>query len=64
MLSAQKQNRLIERKCAQRFKLLDKLQEVNKENAILRKQLAKSVASVASMANVASYRLRGIEPKN
>ena len=49
----------------QQLRLLDELREVNKENAILIKQLANSVASVASMANVASdpmsnYRQRGI----
>ena len=49
---------------AQRLELLDELQAVNKENATLRKQLAGgSVASV--MADlVASYRPRGIGPKN
>ena len=63
MLGAQKQSKLIERKRAQRFELLDELQKVNKENAALRKQLADGVASV--MANpVASYRPRSIGPKN
>ena len=59
-----------EQKHAQRLKLLDKLREVNKENAILRKQLANGVASVANMANMANvtnpranYRPRGIGPK-
>ena len=45
---------------AQRLELLDELQKVNKENSILRKQLAGgSVASVAADP-VASYRPRGI----
>ena len=52
---------------AQRLDLLDELREVNKENSILRKQLAGGMASnVANhVANpVASYRPRGIRPKN
>ena len=66
MLGAQEQDKLIEGERAQRFKLLDELREVNKENASLRKQLANG--GVASMANVASdpvanYRPRGIGPK-
>ena len=55
---------------AQWLKLLDELQEVNKENAILKKQLANGVASVANVANMANvadpeanYRPRGIRPK-
>ena len=68
MLGAQEQDKLIEGERAQHFELLDELREVNKENAILRKQLANGVASVASVANVASdpvsnYRPRGIGPK-
>ena len=64
MLGAQKQDKLIEKERAQRFKLLDELQEVNKKNSILRKQLAGgSVASVAADP-VASYRPCGIGPKN
>ena len=68
MLGAQEQNKLIEGERAQRFKLLDELREVNKENAVLRKQLANGVASVASVANVASdpvsnYRPHGIGSK-
>ena len=58
------QEKLIKRECAQRFELLDKLRAVNKENASLRKQLAgSSMASVAANP-VASYRPRGIRPKN
>ena len=51
---------------AQQLKLLDELRAVNKENSILRKQLAGGMASnVANVANpVASYRPRGIGPKN
>ena len=53
-----------EQEHAQRLELLDELQEVNKENSILRKQLAGgSVASVAADP-VASYRPCGIGPKN
>ena len=64
MLGAQKQNKLIEGEHAQRFELLDELREVNKKNHILRKQLADSVASVASIANPrANYRPRRIGPK-
>ena len=64
MLGAQEQDKLIEGERAQRFELLDELQEVNKENAILRKQLAGgSVASVTADP-VASYRPHGIGPKN
>ena len=64
MLSAQKQDKLIEGERAQRFELLDELRAVNKKNASLRKQLAGgSVASVAANP-VASYRPRGIGPKN
>ena len=49
---------------AQRLELLDELRAVNKENGILRKQLAGgSVASVTADP-VASYRPRGIGPKN
>ena len=48
----------------QRLKLLDELRAVNKENAILKKQLAGgSVASVTADP-VASYKPRGIGPKN
>ena len=65
MLGAQEQDKLIKKERAQRFELLDELQEVNKENASLRKQLADGVASVASVANLmANYRPRGIGPKN
>ena len=71
MLGAQEQDKLIDGERSQRFELLDELQEVNKENAILRKQLADGVASVASVASVANvannpvsnYRPRGIGPK-
>ena len=44
---------------------MDELQEVNKENAILRKQLANGVASMANVASnpVSNYRPRGIGPK-
>ena len=66
MLGAQEQDKLIERERAQRFELLDELQEVNKENASLRKQLANNgVASTANVASdpVANYRPRGIGPK-
>ena len=66
MLDAQKQNKLIKQDCAQRFKLLDELQAVNKKNAILKEQLANGVASVTSMANVAdaaNYSLHRIEPE-
>ena len=67
MLDAQEQDKLIEGERTQRFKLLDELREVNKENASLRKQLANGgMASVANVASdpVANYRLRGIGPKN
>ena len=62
--ASQKQEKLIEEERAKRFELLDKLQAANKENASLKKQLAGgSVASV--IANpVASYKPRGIGPKN
>ena len=66
MLGAQEQDKLIEGERAQRFELLDELQEVNKENAGLRKQLANGgVASIANVTSdpVANYRLRGIGPK-
>ena len=56
-----------EQEHAQRLKLLDELREVNKENSILRKQLVGGMASnVANVAAdpVASYRSRGIGPKN
>ena len=67
MLGAQEQDKLIKGERTQRFKLLDELREVNKENASLRKQLANSgVASVTNVANVtdpgANYRPRGIGP--
>ena len=61
MLGAQEQDKLIKKERAQRFELLDELQEVNKENASLRKQLA-SVANVASDPR-SNYRPRGIGPK-
>ena len=62
--ASQEQKKLIEEERAQRFKLLDELRAVNKENASLRKQLAGgSVASVTADP-VASYRPRGIGPKN
>ena len=64
MLGAQKQDKLIERERAQRFKLLDKLQAVNNRNASLKKQLAGgNVASVTANL-VANYRPCGIKPKN
>ena len=68
MLGAQEQDKFIEGERTQRFKLLDELREVNKENASLKKQLANSgVASVANVANVtdprANYRPHGIGPK-
>ena len=51
---------------AQRVELLDELRAANKEITLLRKQLAGGMASnVANVANpVASYRPRGIGPKN
>ena len=53
-----------EQEHAQRLELLDELQEVNKKIVIFKKQLAgSSVASVAANP-VASYRPRGIGPKN
>ena len=68
--SQEQEKLLIEGERVQRFELLDELREVNKENAILRKQLANGVASVASVANMANvadlganYRPRGIGPK-
>ena len=64
MLGAQEQDKLIEGDRAQRFKLLDELRAVNKDNASLRKQLAGgSVASVTANP-VASYRPHGTGPKN
>ena len=66
MLGAKEQDKLIEGERAQRFKLLNELQAVNKENATLKKQLANGMASVVSVANmtdVANYRARGIGPK-
>ena len=53
-----------EQEHAKRLKFLDELQKVNKENVILRKQLAGgSVASVTANP-VASYSPHGIRPKN
>ena len=52
---------------SQRLELLDELREVNKENLNLQKQLAGGMASnVAKVTSnpVASYRPRGIGPKN
>ena len=60
-VNSQEQKKLIEKERAQRFKLLDELQKVNKKNAILKKQLANSVASVANPG--ANYRLHRIRPK-
>ena len=57
---------MLERACAQRVELLDKLQAANKEITLLQKQLANgsSVASVANIANPgANYRPRKIGPK-
>ena len=56
-----------EQEHAQWLKLLDELREVNKENSILRKQVAGDMASnVANRVadSVASYRPCGIGPKN
>ena len=61
--TSHKIEKVLEGACAQRVKLLDELQAANKEITILQKQLACGVSSV--MANpMASYRPRGIGPKN
>ena len=61
--NSQKHEKLLEKACAQRIKLLDKLQAANKEITLLQKQLANGKASVASIANVANYRPCRIGPK-
>ena len=59
--TSHKQEKLLEGERAQRFELLNELQEVNKENASLRNQLANG--GMASMANVASNPMANYRPQ-
>ena len=64
MLStSHKLKKVLEKACAQRAELLDEVQAANKKNANLQKQLAGVMASMTADP-MASYRPRGIGPKN